>query len=305
MQKKYKEKYNEGCLRIFKLLFLLYDDKAYYDDVLEIFKNSSNEQQHVALNKCLNALKVFGIKITKKKNKFRMLNIPFANKYDIGDIKTISLIENFNNNLPKSKVKNEIEDLITKIKKGFDNDTKKIYSQLIDNTENHNNFSYENILSQIEKCETYCQEQYKIQIKYKTTDNNENNCICNAKQVIYDSKTAYLKVYKIKEQEVENIPINNILSINQLPSIKSSTEMPMTIIYKIRGRLAKAYNLKENERLIEVKGDGTLIIANTNEPYDLLLKRLIRYDNNCIIERPKFIREKMKQMINDTLKNYE
>ena len=81
--------------------------------------------------------------------------------------------------------------------------------------------------------------------------------------------------------------------------------MPMTIIYKIQGRLAKSYNLKENERLIEVKEDGSLIIANNNEPYDKLLKRLIRYDYCCVIERPKFIKERMMEMINDTLKNYE
>ena len=40
---KYKEKYNESCIRIFKFLLMLLEDKAYYDDVIELFKSEENK----------------------------------------------------------------------------------------------------------------------------------------------------------------------------------------------------------------------------------------------------------------------
>lgn len=305
MAKKYKEKYNESCIKIFKLIFLLHNDDAEYQKVLDIFKNSENETPHVVLNKYLNALKVFGINITKRKNKYKMQNTPFTKSYNIEDVKSIVLLENFANKLPNSILKNNISNLITIIKNGFNNNSKTKYNKL--NAEKYFDeiFQYSNIREQLEKCEEFCQGKYKIKIVYNDNKKTETTSICNAKQVIYGNKTAYLRVYKTKEQEVTDIAVNDIISITQLPTIKNDTEMPMTIIYKIQGRLAKSYELKENERVIEIKEDGSLVIANNNEPYDKLIKRLIRYDTNCTIERPKFIKERMMEMINDTLKNYE
>ena len=72
------EKINIGCLKIFKLLYLLYQDKAYYKDVVEIFKDEIEEKSpnniQVILNKNMNALKVFGLKIQKENNKYKLCN---------------------------------------------------------------------------------------------------------------------------------------------------------------------------------------------------------------------------------------
>ena len=76
MKKKTSLKLNDGCLKIFRLLNLLYEDKADYNSVVEIFKDDLNEQStnniQVVLNKYMNALKVFGIKLKKVKNKYKL-----------------------------------------------------------------------------------------------------------------------------------------------------------------------------------------------------------------------------------------
>lgn len=301
----FKEKYNEGCLKIFKLIFLLYEDKAYYKDVLKIFDTQDKEQQHVILNKYLNTLKIFGIKVEKKNNKYIMHNIPFAPSFSIEDLKSIAILESSMNKLPDGKLKSDISGLINDIKQRFSDNTIIQYNSITTTGKTGCDFLYSNIKNQIEKCEIYCQEQYKINIRYKTKNGKEVSSVCNAKQVIYGSKTAFLRIYKIKEQEVTDIPIENILSVTQLPVLKNNTELPMTIVFRLKGRLAKAYTLKENERIIEVKEDGSIVVANNNEPYESLLNRLSRYDYDCIIERPKFFKEKMIERINDSLKNYE
>ena len=87
--KKDSQKLNDGCIKIFKLLKLLYQDKADYQSVTNIFIDDFNEDQttnhiQVVLNKYLNTLKVFGLTVVKENNKFILKNglysIPFSNE---------------------------------------------------------------------------------------------------------------------------------------------------------------------------------------------------------------------------------
>ena len=203
MAKEFKEKYNESCVKIFKFIFLLYEDEAHYDKVMEILKSSSTEKPHAILNKYLNALKVFGFNVVKNKNKFKLLNTPFTKSYEIEDLKTIALIENFTKQLPNSKTSNEIKKLVQTIKKSFNANSKSKYKQLHSYEFFEEIFQYTNIKEQIEKCEEYCQGQYKIKIIYNSKD-KEVTTICNAKQVIYGNKTAYLRIYTNRKNYQHN-----------------------------------------------------------------------------------------------------
>ena len=63
------EKYNDSCLKMFSLLKLLMQGEADFKDVISIFADEDDgviSNSHVILNKYLNTLKIFGIKITKK-----------------------------------------------------------------------------------------------------------------------------------------------------------------------------------------------------------------------------------------------
>ena len=69
--KKDSQKLNDGCIKIFKLLELLYQDKADYQSVINIFIDDFNADQttnniQVVLNKYLNTLKVFGLNVVKQ-----------------------------------------------------------------------------------------------------------------------------------------------------------------------------------------------------------------------------------------------
>ncbi len=296
MQKKFKEKYNDGCIKIFKLLQLLYEDKAYYKDVLAIF-SGDEEKCTVTLNKFLNSLKVFGIKIKKVNGKYKMQNIPFSLKFSMDDLKSVNMLIKLKDNLPKGKTKNNIEDFIKNITRTFDDDTNRLFNEITLNKDY--SFYYANVREQIEICEKFCEEKYKINIKYYK-ENHELSAFCIPQKVIYDNRSAYLRVLKIKENIYEDIPTTDIISAEQVGKTEFST-----VVYKIKGRLAQAYILKDNEELQKVFPDGSKIIVNRNEPPNKLLKRLARYDFDCVIQSPKVLRDMMKELINDTLKNYE
>ena len=89
----------------------MYEDRAYYKDVLAIFSDDE-EKCTVTLNKFLNSLKVFGIKVKKVNGKYKMQNIPFSLKFSLDDLKSINILMKPKENLPKGKTKNNIEKLL-------------------------------------------------------------------------------------------------------------------------------------------------------------------------------------------------
>ncbi len=305
MQKKFKEKYNNSCVRIFELLKLLYDNNAEYKAVMKIFSDEHNDdkkKRNVVLNKYLNTLKVYGIKVVKVKNKFVMQNGAFSLNFDINDVKSVSLLSKFAEAMPEGKNKTNLEKFLNSIESRFDAETNLLFSNY--STDTDFSFYYSNLREQIEKCEEACQDTFKINLKYKIDNEQTKNIICTPKQVIYNNKTAYLRIYNDAERTYKDIPIYNIINVKQLPSKINPIEMGTTVVFRIKGRLANAYTLKENEYIREILPDGSKIIVNKNEPFDTLLKRLLRYDYDCIIESPKVLREEMIKIINDTLNNY-
>lgn len=304
MQKKYKEKYNESCIRIFTLYKLLYEDKAYYKDVMKIFTEDENDKEHVTLNKYLNTLKVFGIKVKKENHKFVMLNNSFGLNFDVDDVKSVNIFEHAAQFLPNGKTKNNMEAFIQMMFSRFDDKTNELYTTINSTTNSDFSFYFSDLREQIEKCESMCQGDLNIEIKYLHKGQTYKN-YAKAKQVIYDNKNAYLQIYKLDDSQLLNVLIPNILYLEQSSGKVNPMEIVPTVTYKISGRLAKAYTLKETEYVSETCEDGSKIIVNKNEPTDQILQRLIRYRNECVILTPNTLKNKMIDMINDTLKHYE
>ena len=77
------------------------------------------------------------------------------------------------------------------------------------------------------------------------------------------------------------------------------------VIYELKGKLAKRYQLRENEQIIQYKSNGTIVISNKYENRKELLHRLMRYDSLCKILKPRDYVKEFKGMIKDALKNYQ
>ena len=103
---KNNKKLNDGCLKIFKFLKLLYEDQAEYDKVLEIFKDGSKETPkenvQVILNRYINTLKVFGLKIEKENTKYKIQNSLYSINLNDADLRAISILINYIQNFPEN-----------------------------------------------------------------------------------------------------------------------------------------------------------------------------------------------------------
>ena len=77
-----------------------------------------------------------------------------------------------------------------------------------------------------------------------------------------------------------------------------------SVLFRLKGKLAQRYQLRENETIMPESEPGTITVSNRGENKDILLSRLLRYDDLCEILSPKSFREEMMQIVNDTLANY-
>ncbi len=305
--KKDNQKLNDGCIKIFKLIKLLYEDKADYQSVIDIFIDDFNEDQttnniQVVLNKYLNTLKVFGLNVVKENNKFILKNglysIPFSND----DLISIGILTKLSENFPDKDISQNIRKLLQELNFRMDESHK---NKLKNISKNYNfSFFYSNLEDKIDYCKQICKENFVVVIIY-LKNNEEVKFKCTPKEIIYEPEGVFLKVYDPISHENINIPITNILTISKQPQIANSTELPTTVVYKLKNRLAKTYKIKENEYSDGYDKDGNLTIINKNEPFDILLKRLMRYSFNCEIISPKHLRIKMLEQINKTLEQYK
>lgn len=305
---KNNKKLNEGCLKIFQFLKLLYEDKADYESVIEIFRDEINEQStnniQVNLNKYINTLKIFGIKVKKEKHKYTLLNSLYSMEFTIEDLKSISILTSTLQNFPNTDLNENISKFIKSLQWRMTNDDKNRLNLLNKTLAQDFSFYYTGIREQIEQCEQVCKENFVINLTYRKKQ-KDITCKCIPKEILYDSKTVYLKVYDSNLKQNLEIPINCILSIVRMPNLASPMEMNTTVVYKLKNRLAKTYKVKENEYTNGMDEEGNLIIVNKNEVAENLIKRLLRYSYDCEVVSPKNFREEMQRVINELISQYE
>lgn len=285
---------------------LLYEDKAYYDDVVEIYKNDIDEKTNntiqVILNKAINALRVFGIKINKQKNKYHIDSNLYSLDYDLNDLKSISLLIDASENFPDIKTKSNLTEFLNELNLRMDASSKNALSTITTNYDF--SFFYKNVKSQIETCKELCTNEMAFDITY-LHKGKEISASGFAQDVTFDTKNAYLQMYNKDTNLKTEIPLANILRLVPQPAKSKIQGTSTTITFKVKGRLAKTYKLKDNETLINIDENGNRIIANRDEDLDKFFSRIMRYSDCCKIISPKTIKEKFIELINETIAQYD
>lgn len=309
MTKNLTEKYNDACIKIFEFLKMLHNEDAEFKKVIELFSTGEydgSSNTHVTLNKYLNALKIFGIKVKKINNEYKILNSIQQLKLDKEDIKSLEIIKNAGNMILTGKNKKYFDKFVNMIEIRVDSSLNTLDKNLkqSSNTQNRQPF-YTDLAKQIQLYEQYCQENKKLEITYINNKNEHINLICSPVEIIYLKRNICFKVLGNNGNRVYEIPIDSITNIKQLTALASSPSIPVTIVYKIKNRLALNYKIRDWERVETILNDGSKIIINKDEDLDFLIKRLMRYGKDCEIISPKFFKEEMIKVINSTLANYE
>ena len=306
MKNKLPEKYNDSCVKMFQFLQLLTEDEADYEKVIELFSSTKEAKNNtnVTLNKYLNTLKIFGIKVKKFNKKFHILNSPYTIDLSSEELETMKLLSAFIDAYPDEKNKKIFLEFLKQIDIRL---TESCRSHIKCQTEANTKFKlyfseYKNL---IEECERYCTDKFKLKLTYINEENKEETINAIPQEVKYYKRKICFSVYNTGTAEICDIPLNDITNIKELPTKSAETCLSMTVVYKVKSRLAKSYKLKEGESTQGYDENGHLIIINKNEDHNQLLKRLMRYGCECEVISPKSFKNKMKQLIESTLTNYQ
>lgn len=308
--KNQSKKINESSLKLFELLKLLYEDNADYNNVIDILKDDLKTSQstntiQVVLNKYINTLKVFGMNIIKENKKFKLLSSVYTMKLSLDDLKSINILTSSIKDFPDETLKDGVYEFLKNLTFRMNKEDKKSFDN-INQTHNYNfSFKYLELKEQIKHCQELCKNNQTLDVVY-LKDSEEIHTKCTPKELIYDSKNVYFKLYDIDNKQNIEISLFKILRIDVRPQVAKVNEMTHTVVYKLSGRLAKTYRLKlENEQSNGIDSEGCLTVINRNEPTSKLFQRLMRYGNSCEIISPKYVREEFMNLINKTLNNYE
>lgn len=307
-RRKLSEKYNDSCLKIFELLELLAQGEVPFNDVIQLFADENGQVSQISnviLNKYMNTLRIFGVEYKKVKNRYYLLKMPFSITLNEEELYTVALLKSAINFLPEGKQKSGMLKLIQDVEKRYDFDTQKL-SSVVSATRNYDlSFYFTKFEKQIEKCEQYCQDGNKLELYYIDSDGNATNMFVIPQEVKYDKDKVFLNVYNFLTRQNFDIPVGAIRNIRQLKEQAGGKDKPYTtVIFKLYGDLARSYKLREWEHSEGFDANGCQTIVNSGEDFESLAIRLFKYQENCSVISPKYLRAKISKMVEKTLKNY-
>ena len=308
MTKQITQKYNDACIKLFEFLIMLYEGDVEFKKVIQHFSEGNYDgtsNTHVILNKFLNALKIFGIKVKKYKHKYTLQSPICKLNFTNEDLKSFSLLEKACEDLPDGKTKNELKGFLRALHIRFDEASKNNIEALKNNQTMDMEFSNAEMVEQVKRCKKYCEENLKLEIIYINDDGERINLLCSPQEVAYIKRRICLKAIGSNGSRMYEIPIETIKSLKQTNSKASDLSVPTTIVFRIKNRLAKNYRMRDCETLQTLEQNGNKVIVNKGEDLNVLLARLMKYGRECEVVSPKFFKEEMLNRINKTLSNYQ
>ncbi|HSA07692.1 MAG TPA: WYL domain-containing protein [Candidatus Gastranaerophilales bacterium] len=158
----------------------------------------------------------------------------------------------------------------------------------------------------IKKIEQYLNENQNVEIKYKLPEEEkEKLIIVKLLKLKYKINEVAIIYCDLISNQMNCLKIDYISYIKQLPSISGEKQVLCSVIFKLKGKLAKTYRPYEGEKITvpSLKSHELTVTAYCDD-IETLLKRLLKYGENCEVLYPKQIRNNMINTINNALKNY-
>lgn len=289
------------------------------DELITIIENDEIDPKFIsreAVIKYLNTLKSAGVNICKiKKNRTYYYYVdkqPQLLNMDKNDISSLAFTENYINSLYQNKIINDFAKFMNITSKFLTDDDLKLLNKerkKLKQTQTKLNNNYNKYRDILPKAEQSCSDGQRVFIKYRLpSDEMTKNITLEPKLLKYDSKNICLIGYNPIAGEKQAFLLDYIEEIRQLPQKSKYDNIMTPVMFKLKGRLAKGYNLYDNEKFVEnseYQDEDSIIVANYEDDKEYLLKRLLRYGEYCEAVYPKSFRNKFIQTVKETLLNYE
>lgn len=276
-------KVNLASYRVFRTLQCLFEEDLTMNELIEkLNSDNQGDYNNFVVSKYLNTCKCCGLDIQKVDGKYALSGFPYKEKYSDSEMALINELVNTTDTLKSKKMMDKI---LTKFHMPLCKSGNGLKS-----SENYR------LIKLFEKASI---SNADIELIYR----NGKTIVCSPKDIKVDDGKLVLNI--IGDEGPKDVCPDELADVKLLDSkIRKVKVHSGEVIFELRGKLAKRYQLRENEQLIKVKKNGAIVVSNKYEDKTKLLRRLMRYDFSCKLLKPVSYVDDMRNLINDTLKNY-
>lgn len=281
MKNKYKK--IDSCVRVLELLKMLINNDINIKDLKILDDNTFFDiEAYETLLKYVATIEFSGIKVKKIDKKYSINSTLSQFKPEKKELDILVLLYKLFDKSCVECYRDDLNKFYEKILKSLCESDRVYLNKAIEDY----NFINASQMSQLaQKYQNLVDLGQKLKICY-----NDLTIVCEPRKVFLEGNNIYLTVYNIKKAEMTDILINKIQNIEILPIKNSFSNITKTVIFKVRGRLANNYRLREHEKVQDFN-DEYKIIVNYGEDEQTLIRRLLRYGNNCKIISPVEFKE--------------
>lgn len=303
-----KAKKSDTGLRVLEVLKLLIQGPLSSIDISKLLDyDNENIYTEETIIKYITTLRVLGFNIDKKDKKYYLHNYPVNLHLDINELKTLIYIEKYLSRIRQKELSHNFYSVLSEIEKCYDYKTIHTYNNYIKEyrkellKENANSLET-TIMNKLDKL---CKNGQKLKIDY--WDNSKKCLFTYFIEPMYIKllkNHLFLQSYNINENEYQLLLITNIKNIVQMPQRSSLCWTSSEVIFKLSDKLARVYEPRYHEKLLYCSQEE-IIVKNSEEDKEVLLRRLLRYGSYCKIIKPKKYQNKFITMLDDIISYYE
>ncbi len=278
-------KKNLSSMQVLKTLQVLLQGNFSMSELVERLNRNETEPvfNNSVISKYINTCRFCGIDIPKIHNKYFVASMPFGLELTNSDI---NLLENLQN-----IIKTEMSARYNKIFDKFVEKLNRYSNKKIARVEKDGSKAF------VEYFEDAVFEKRKIKLMFK----NRAEMVCVPLKIAENNGKMFFNVfYKNKERMISMSRVSGIAVLSE--KFVYNYNEP-AVVFVLKGNLAERYTLRENESIISSE-PGSITVSNKGDNKDILLARLLRYDDKCEILNPKPYRDEMIQILDNALKNY-
>ena len=242
------------------------------------------EFNNFVASKYINTCRSCSLDIQKVNGKYCFVNYPFGEKFTKIETTLARLLEEYSEDLNLSKINEDVRSFV-----------EKLHLSKYKATAGMKSSKNRRIFRLYEKARSA-----KCNIKIFYFDGRVEDCF---PKEVYVSDKGKIFFKTSTKQGLQEVNPDEILDIKITDQTNYEIEPYEEVVFEVKGKLAKRYQLRENEQTLRVKKNGNLVITNKYEDKTHLLRRLMRYDSSCRLMKPTKYVEEFKQMIDNALEN--
>lgn len=280
-------KVNLASLKVLNTLQLLFAKDLSMEELIKSYELYHNENcSNFLMSKYINTCRYCGIDIKKINNKYTVLNLPIGLNFSGNELSLFQELKNCCERVKIDQLSDSMQKFLNKINRRAERPISPVATSAIHD-------------QNIKTFEKSCIQKQKVKLVF--TDGTSK--ICEPVDITIGRDKIILTIFD--GQASHELSPDDIEVVKMLPQKSKSMYMPTTVLYELKGKLGKKYQIRDHEHILKMSRNGDIVITNRFEDKTKLLHRLMRYGDNCKLISPKSYVEDMKKMIEETIKNYE